>query len=189
MTLLNWLISLFFKTEYTFRKSQTLLFKVNWFFVVCLSNTCLFTACKKDLTPDQYTVNEVNLYPGIGAKDKLKSQEQYISILYTNLFQQALSGNKLVQISDCLESIGDKELGREVLISNFMNDAGVVLPTDSVMRSNPDRFISQTYERFFVRNPSEAELTWIRNFIQSNPQLTPELVYFGFALSNEYLFY
>jgi len=148
-----------------------------------------FTGCKKDNLPDQYEVNTVELYPGIGAKDKLKTQEQYVSILYTNLFQQALSGNRLVEISDCLESIGDKELGREVLISNFMNDASVVLPSDSSMQAHPDAFMRATYERFFVRNPSEAELTWFRNFIQAHPQLTPELVYFGFAISNEYLFY
>jgi hypothetical protein len=146
-------------------------------------------ACKKDVTQDQYEVNPVALYPSIGEKNKNKTQEQYVSILYTNLFQRALSGNKLVEIIDCLESIGDKELGREVLISNFMNNPEVVLPSDSVMRANPDLFIEQTYERFFVRKPSEAEKTWFFNFIEANPQLSAEMIYFAFALSNEYLYY
>jgi hypothetical protein len=148
-----------------------------------------FTSCKKEINPDRYEVNPVELYSSIGDKTKIKSREQYVSILYTNLFQQALSGNQLVEIIDCLESIGDKELGREVLISNFMNQAGVQLPSDSLMRSNPDEFIAETYERFFVREPSQAEITWFKNFIESNPQLSPELVYFAFALSNEYLYY
>jgi len=148
-----------------------------------------FAACKKDVAQDQYEVNPVKLYPSIGAKNKNKTQEQYVSILYTNLFQRALSGNQLVEIIDCLESIGDKELGREVLISNFMNDSEVVLPSDSVMRANPDVFTEQTYERFFVRKPSEAEKTWFRNFIEANPQLSAEMIYFAFALSNEYLYY
>lgn len=148
-----------------------------------------FAGCKKEIDPDRYEVNPVELYSSIGEKTKEKSREQYVSILYTNLFQQALSGNELVEIIDCLESIGDKELGREVLISNFMNKPGVILPTDSVMRANPDEFIKDTYERFFVREPSQAEITWFRNFIETNPQLSPELVYFSFALSNEYLFY
>jgi len=149
----------------------------------------LLGACKKDASKDQYEVNQVQLYPSIGAKTKNKTQEQYVSILYTNLFQRALSGNKLVEINDCLESIGDKELGREVLISNFMNDPNVVLPSDSSMRSNPDVFTEFTYERFFVRKPSEAEKTWFRNFIEANPQLSAEMIYFAFALSNEYLYY
>ena len=87
------------------------------------------------------------------------------------------------------ESIGDKELGREVLISNFMNKPNVQLPSDSLMRADPDQFIKDTYERFFVRIPTEGELTWYRNFIETNPQLSSELVYFAFALSNEYLYY
>jgi hypothetical protein len=146
-------------------------------------------SCKKVIDPDQYEVKEVNLYSSISEKDKLKSQEQYVSILYTNLFQQTLSGNKLVQINNCLESIGDKELGREVLISNFMNKPNVQLPSDSIMRANPRNFVLDTYERFFVRIPSEAEVAWMVNFIEANPQLSTELVYFAFALSNEYLYY
>ena len=148
-----------------------------------------WSSCTKEIAPDEFDVNQVELYPSIGAKNKVKSQEQYVSILYTNLFQQALSGNRLVEIIDCLESIGDKELGREVLISNFMNDPSVILPTDSLMRANPELFIRASYERFFVRIPSEAEVTWFRNFIQAHPQLSAEMVYFSFALSNEYLYY
>lgn len=146
-------------------------------------------ACKKEINPDQYLVNQEELYSSIADKTKLKSEHQYVSILYTNLFQQALSGNQLVQIIDCLESIGDKELGREVLISNFMNKPSVQLPSDSVMRANPDEFIIETYERFFVRTPSQSELTWFRNYIETNPQLSTELIYFSFALANEYLYY
>jgi hypothetical protein len=70
-----------------------------------------------------------------------------------------------------------------------MNKPGVQLPSDSLMRANPEAFVSDTYERFFVREPSQAEISWFKNFIDSNPQLTPELVYFAFALSNEYLYY
>ncbi len=164
-------------------KKQSFFIVILWFVLVGASS------CKKEAEPDQFELNQIKLYPSIGAKNKVKSQEQYVSILYTNLFQQALSGNKLVEIIDCLESIGDKELGREVLISNFMNNPSVSLPTDSTMRSNPDKFIRDTYERFFVRIPSEAEITWFRNFIEAHPQLSAEMVYFSFALSNEYLYY
>ena len=52
-----------------------------------------------------------------------------------------------------------------------------------------DAFIDETYARFFVRLPTEAERTYVRNFIQGNPYMTPELVYFSFALSDEYMYY
>ncbi len=90
---------------------------------------------------------------------------------------------------DIEDRIGDKELAREVLISNFMNKPGVILPSDTAMRADLDAFITDTYRRFLVRDPSEAERTWFRNMIAADPNITSELVYYAFALSNEHLYY
>ena len=144
-------------------------------------------SCKKD--DDTYQVNSELILPASAFKTKLKTDQQYVAILHANLFQQALSANELYDIAQCIESIGDKEVAREVVISNFMNKPGVQIPTDSVMHADIDKFIVETYERFLVREPSEAEITYLKNFILSDPNVTPELVYFSFALSNEYLFY
>lgn len=144
--------------------------------------------CKKD-DNNTYGVNNENLLPPGAGKDKIKSNEQYVAILHANLFQTAMSANQLYQVTQCIESIGDKELAREVIISNFMNKPGVQLPADSTMRNNPDAFVIETYNRFLVRNPTEAEKTWFINYIEANPNVTPELVYFSFSLSNEYMFY
>jgi hypothetical protein len=145
-------------------------------------------ACKKT-DENTYDVNNVNLLPPSAGKTKQKSNEQYVSILYANLFQQALSANRLFDITQCIESIGDKDIAREVIISNFMNKPDVLIPADSVMQNNPEQFVIDTYNRFLVRNPTVAEKTWFVNFINANPNVTPELVYFSFALSNEYMFY
>jgi hypothetical protein len=152
-----------------------------------LAVVCLFS-CQRE-NNYIYEVNQEKIYPGITSKVKLKSNEQFVSILYTNLFQQALPGNQLIDISNCIESIGDKGLAHRVIVSNFMNRPGVVLPTNDYMRNNTNAFIEETYKRFLVRLPSEAEKQWFKNFIQSRPQLTPELVYVAFALSNEYAYY
>lgn len=144
------------------------------------------TGCKKDRI---YEVDTVPLLPPSPNKDKEKTNEQYAAILHANLFQTALSANELFELSQCISSIGDKELAREVIISNFMNKPGVIIPSDSLMRADIDAFTVATYERFLVRQPTEAEKTWFRNFIESDPNVSAELVYFSFALSNEYLFY
>ena len=57
------------------------------------------------------------------------------------------------------------------------------------MLANPDNFVEETYVRFLVRYPTQAERTWMRNYIQNTPTVTPELVYSSFALSTEYLHY
>ena len=146
----------------------------------------LNTGCEKETI---YDVNEEQLLPPNAGKVKLKSDQQYIAILYANLFQTALSSSNLFEASQCVQSVGDKNLVHEVLISNYMNDGGVVLPSSQEMRADVDKFITETYNRFLVRNPTEAERQFFKNYINTNPNVRPELVYFSFALSDEYQYY
>ncbi len=150
-----------------------------------------FTACKKKESkdPNTYLVNEVELYPSAANKTKVKTNEQFISILYVNLFQKSLSANQLADLSQCMQSIGDQLVAKEVIISNLMNKPGVIIPADTAMRADLDKFIVDTYKRFLIREPSEAEKTYFRNTITADPNITPELVYFSFAISDEYMFY
>lgn len=148
----------------------------------------LLTDCEKTESVI-FQVNELEVRPSNAFKDKLKTEEQFVSILYANLFQSALSASELVEIVEVIYAFGDKPLIHEVLISNFMNTGQVVLPSNEEMRSDIEGFIRETYHRFLVREPAEAELQWFLNYIENNPGVTPELVYFAFALSNEYLYY
>ncbi|MCH8330408.1 MAG: hypothetical protein IH946_03355 [Bacteroidetes bacterium] len=159
-----------------------------FYLLSCLIALITLTNCKKDVYT-VYEVNETETFPPNAGKDKQKTENQYISILYANLFQKALSANELVEIINCIESIGDKDVVHEIIISNFMNKPDVILPTNEDMRKDLDAFLEETYHRFFVRNISEAERTYFTNYIESNQNITPELVYFAFTLSNEYLFY
>jgi len=152
-----------------------------------LASALLFTGCKKEVFV--YEVDPVDLGRGAGDKDREKSNQEYAAILHANLFQTALSPGDLYEIDQCIQSIGDKQLAREVIISNFMNKPGVIIPTPEEMHADVSAFITATYNRFLVRNPTEAEKTWFRNMIEADPNVTPELIYFSFALSEEYLFY
>lgn len=145
-------------------------------------------SCKKD-KEGLFELNNVELYSSAAEKDKRKSNAQFISILHTNLFQLAISSGEVFELDEAFRSIGDQDLAREVLISNFFNETGVALPTVTEMNANLDLFVEETFKRFFVRTPNEAEKTWVKNFINTNPQLTPENIYFAFAISNEYQFY
>ena len=105
----------------------------NKYFLSFLIFIILFSSCKKD--DPVYSINQIQANAYNANKTKLKSPSQFISILYANLFQKALSANELVEITRCIESVGDKELVHEVIISNFMNRSGVTLPSDSLMRA------------------------------------------------------
>ncbi len=167
-------------------KSKFFFILVTAFFVITLP------ACKKE-EKKLFDVNETDILPPNSGKNKLKTNEQYVAILHANLFQYALSANQIFEIGQCMESIGDQELAREVVISNFMNKPGTIIPSKSQMTADLDFFITDTYIRFLVRKPTEAEKTYFENYLLANitptDTIMPELVYISFALSNEYMYY
>ena len=136
-----------------------------------------------------YEVNPVTVTSNNGGKTKLKSTEQFLNVAYANLYQTALSPTELARLSDVVASIGDKQVAYETVIAKMMSDPAVVLPSTEDMRADLPAFITATYQRFYVRNPTEAEKTWWVNYLETRTNLTAEEVYFTFATSNEYAFY
>ena len=156
-------------------------------FIILIAILFSFSSCKKE--EPIYDLNQIQSASYNANKNKLKSPSQYISILYANLFQKALSANELVEITRCIESIGDKEVAHEIILSNFMNKTDVTLPADSLMRSDLDTFLEETYKRFYVRDITEAEREFFLKFFESHPDVSVEMIYTAFAISNEYQFY
>ena len=159
-----------------------------------LLSTCfllVLAACQKDNNTYIYQVNDVVVTPNNADKDKEKTSDQYVNILYANLYQKALSPNQLVDLTDVIASIGDKQIAYETITAKMMADSEVLtlLPTTPEMRADVERFVVETYQRFFVRLPTEAEKVFFVNFIETHPNLTPEHVYFTFATCNEYNYY
>lgn len=153
------------------------------------SLSAVFSSCKKQEIKYEYEVNNENVLPANVSKTRVKTTDQYVAILYANLFQKALSSNNLFTISQCFESVGDQILARQILIANLMKKTGVIIPTATAMNSNIEQFITDTYVRFYVRNPTESEKVYLKKMIQADPNLTPELIYIAFALSDEYMYY
>lgn len=162
---------------------------MRYFLFLLIITSSFFYSCKSGQDVYQYELNDVNINADYAGKNKRKTEQQYISILYANLFQKAISANELIEIEKVIASIGDKELAHEVVVSNFMNRSGIMIPPKSEMLADKTAFVMDTYKRFYVREPLVAEKTWWVNYITANPQVNPELVYVAFALSEEYLFY
>jgi hypothetical protein len=70
-----------------------------------------------------------------------------------------------------------------------MNKEGITIPSDSLMREDLNLFIEDTYRRFYIRDITEAEREYFLNFFASRPNVSSEMVYTAFSLSNEYQFY
>lgn len=154
---------------------------------IALALTLSLPCCQKDYYV--YEINDQTILPINSQKIKPKSITQYISILYTNFFQRAISPNSMLQAQKAIESVGDKQVAFDILLSKYMNDPKVILPTVESMRQDPEGFIRNTYRRFLVREPTEAELNWMLNYIKSRPNVTPEHFYFAFGTCNEHFHY
>lgn len=145
-----------------------------------------FSSCKKEYS---FGVDPIQVTPPNARKEKQKTTEQYISILYANLFQKALGAKELVEITHCIEAFGDKETIHEIIISNFMNLPDVIVPTNAEMRADIDSFLIESYKRFYVRDITETEKEYLRNFLEVNLSMTAEMMYMALALSDEYQYY
>ncbi len=156
--------------------------------IIALFCFCLCcTSCVKD--DYVYQVNNEVITPPNAVKTKLKTNEQYIAILYTNLFQKPMSVNNLIAASNVIQSIGDKEFAHDQIVGNFMNSPEVLLPSDEEMREDLVGFIELCYNRFYTRHPSALEMQHFLDYIEGNADVTPEMVYYSFATSDEYLYY
>lgn len=147
-----------------------------------------FGACRKD-TRVTFGVKDEVIYDDKSQKTKEKSGAEYISILYTNLYQVPISPNQLYKTQSVINSIGDRNVANEMILSNYFNTSGLKIPADTTMHNNPEAFIVSSYKRFFLRFPSEGEKTWFINYIVRNPGLSVEMVFTAMASSNEYQFY
>ncbi len=136
-----------------------------------------------------YEVNPVVVYQDNIEKTRQKTSELFISGTYANLFQTPIDAGTLSDLTEIRTATGDKQLVDELVLNNFINGGGAVIPTNQQMRSNIEVFIADTYLRFFLRIPNPYEVLELKKEIEADPELTPELIYQAFALSNEYKFY
>lgn len=158
--------------------------------MVFLFSMSIIFGCKQEKEYQYvFEVNEENLYLSNVEKTKQKTPEQYISILYSNLFSTTVPQQDLSQLTEVRASIGDKQMADEMILNDFVNSGNASTPSDQEMRANVAQFIEDTYIRFFLRKPSPYEVLELKQEIEGDTELTPEMIYQAFALSNEYKFY
>lgn len=147
-----------------------------------------FSSCQKEKNII-YDVNDVNVNRPEGNKDYVKSLAEFISIAYTDLFGTSISQAQLQTLAVPYSGFGDLKLIEDLIIKNFLNDANVIVPSNAAMRENVDQFLLDSYQKFLNRNPNEFELWHMKNVIDENAEITPELVYYAIMISNEYRYY
>ena len=162
--------------------------RMNQIILFAASALLIATGCQKEQNII-YEVNDVNVQDPNANKDYVKSLTEFISIAYTDLFGESISQAELQRLAVPYAGFGDLKLIEELIIKNFLNDSNIEIPTDQEMRSNVDQFLMDTYQKFLNRFPNEFELWHMKNLIEENQDVTPELVYYSIMTSNEYRYY
>ena len=147
-----------------------------------------FSSCVKE-KQYQYEVNPVTLPENTSGKTNQKSTVEFISIAYTDLFNTTIPQSKLINLSVAYSSFGDLKVIEERIIRNFLNDPTVSIPASISVSGDTALFITNSYKKFYNREPSELEKYYWKQLIKTNPAVSPLLVYYGLMTSDEYRFY
>lgn len=145
-------------------------------------------ACKKEKVY-VYDVNDVTIRQPDADKPNVKSTTEFISIAYSDLFGGQITQSKLVNLQLAYAAFGDLKLMEEMIIKNFLNESGVQIPSSTEMRADVEKFVDESYIKFYNRRPNEFEKWHVVAAINDDVQLTPELLWFSMMTSNEYRYY
>ena len=148
----------------------------------------VFLACTKHKV-NEYEINEVVVTTNHNNKKNLKSDLQFISIMYSDLVGNTIPSKKLKNLTTAYNSFGDKNIIIDRITRNFLLDPSADIPDDLEMRSDVKQFIKDTYKKFYVRNPNEAEIWYLEKSINENLDLTATDIYYAFLTSEEYKYY
>ncbi|TNE79296.1 MAG: hypothetical protein EP332_11340 [Bacteroidetes bacterium] len=144
-------------------------------------------SCQKELKY-AYELEPVNLSQ---SKDKsnLKSDLQFVSIAYSDLFGKQIAASDLNVILEGYNSVGDKGVVIDRVLRKMLAVNGIIKPDASVMRADLDAFIEESFERFLVRKPAEMERWFFASIMEKNSALQPEDIYYALMTSTEYRYY
>lgn len=145
----------------------------------------ILTSCAKEKVY-VYQVNDIDIaQPGV-QKPNVKTNTQYISIAYTDVFGSTISQAELSDLEQAYLSFADKTVIEDLIIRNFLNESGGTLPSESDMLDDVSSFVTTAYNRIYNRQPSEYELYYHVKEINESTTVSPELFYYALLTSNEY---
>ncbi len=145
-------------------------------------------ACKREEVV-RYEINPQHVSSSSTNKANLKSDLQLITIMYADVFGASLGNEELKGLNQAYLSFGDKDIVIDRITQYFLSQSGAQIPTAQAMRANIDQFIIDSYTRFYVRQPNEAEIFYLKKIIEEDTSIQPRDVYYALLTGEEYKYY
>jgi len=144
-------------------------------------------ACTEQSTT--YELEPIEVGVNDEAKTRAKRQRQLIQTLYNQIYQAPLPPAEAVAIDELLRSFGDSQVAIETVVAKMVSDPAAQLPSEQELRDDPETFVAGLYRRLYVRDASQAELSWWVNYLETHPEVDVAQVVFAFVTATEYRYY
>lgn len=148
----------------------------------------VITGCtkEKDMV---YEVNPVQVQSGNPVKNHVKNTSEFVSIVHADLFGTHVTQAELVKLNTVYTAFGDKKVIEDIIVKNYLNDPAVSIPSVPAVNGDTSRFITDTYKKFYNREPDVFEAYYLKEQVRLNASLDPMVIYYVFMTSDEYRFY
>lgn len=148
----------------------------------------VLASCKKeeDLI---YELEPVRVAQSGTGKSQLKTTDQFVTIAWQDLFGSNIPQYEMSKLNVVYTAFGDKKVVEDIIIRNFLNKPGLVIPSSPAINGDTLEFIKATYMKFYNREPGVFESFYLREQFRLNPALKPEGLYYALMTSDEYRFY
>lgn len=120
-----------------------------------------------------YEVNDIEITTPGSEKPNIKTDEEFISIAYTDIFGATIPNPDLEDLQLAYSGYGDKRMIIDMIIRNFLNDPAASIPTTAEMQADPVTFVEETFRKFLVRDPNEFEKWYYVDLIEADDTVTP----------------
>ena len=162
---------------------------MKYYLYTSLICTCLIVSCSKD--PNYlFEVENVEINQASADKNRLKTDIEFVSIAFNDLYGQNISQGELDEIITVYKSFGDKSIVIEMIIRKFISDEDSQIPNiDRSTEQTVKQFVQETYETIFNRTPNAFEKWYLSDYIYKHQEIDAKMVYYSLMTSNEYRYY
>ena len=155
----------------------------------CLA-VLVLSSCSNDDPYFLFEVDNVEVQQSDADKNRLKTDIEFVSIAYNDLYGSNIPQNQLEEIITSYKSFGDKSLVIELIIKKFILDESSDIPNLlRLSRESVESFVVEAYEKLYNRTPNAFEKWHMTELIMDNTIIDAEMIYFSMMTSNEYRYY
>ena len=142
---------------------------------------CIMSGCH-----DKRDIGEITLARDRINKKQYKTHEQFIQIAYIDLFNRTIEPQRLSNAKHIFDSQGDDDLSYKLFVRQLIDEAGPKIPSDSILKKDPEKFVIQSYLRFFGRYPGGYEKKILIDDINNDKSVTGGKIYYILMTTEEY---